>query len=141
MTSKHPASTSLYRQITVWVVGTLLLLQLLAVVTTWHCSDTSQASSGSSSSAIHHLLWLPHHSLCKESSSLEENPFVGQSGSRSKVRVQRPYAVAFCLTSIHHLCTALINVVRLRKLHTSQVRSQAQHLSIHVTMSKSKCKD
>ena len=40
---------------------------------------------------------------------------------RNPERRQRPYAYAFCLTSVHHLCTALLNTVRLRKLQSFQV--------------------
>lgn len=44
---------------------------------------------------------------------------------RNSVRRQRPHAYAFCLTSVHHLCTALLNTVRLRKLQTFQVTNNA----------------
>lgn len=108
------------RQITLWVVGALLFLQLLAVLSTWHCSGlTHRANHGRRPfSAL--LLQLSGHGLCEGDPESSSFPFEGVLGRSHTVRRQRPYAYAFCLTSVHHLCTALVNVVRLRKLHSFQ---------------------
>ncbi|KAA6422503.1 MAG: hypothetical protein FRX49_07678 [Trebouxia sp. A1-2] len=95
------------RQITLWVVGALLFLQLLAVLSTWHCSGlTHRANHGRRPfSAL--LLQLSGHGLCEGDPESSSFPFEGVLGRSHTVRRQRPYAYAFCLTSVHHLCTAL----------------------------------
>ena len=111
---------SWYRQITLCVVTALLLLQLLAVLSTWHCSGPVQRASHGQPPLTSLLSWLSGRSVCKSGT---ETVFPMDSGFRASNAVlhQRPYAYAFCLTSVHHLCTALINTVRLRKLHSFQV--------------------
>jgi hypothetical protein len=113
-----PASRS--RQITLWVVGALLFLQLLAVLSTWHCSGPAHRANQGRGPFTSLLLQLSGHGMCEGEPESSNFPFGGVLGRSHTVRRQRPYAYAFCLTSVHHLCTALVNVVRLRKLHTFQ---------------------
>ena len=116
MATANTRQPSAYRYITMWIVSTLLLLQLLVVITTWHCSDSGAVRFEKQSSSSSHSFWAPTDSICKQGSDASTLHF-----GRSKAKLQKPYAVAFCFTSIHQLCTALINAVRLRKLQTSQV--------------------
>ena len=112
--------TSRSRQITLWVVGALLFLQLLAVLSTWHCSGPGHRANQRKGPFSALLLQLSGHGMCEGEPEASSFPFEGVLGRRHTVRRQRPYAYAFCLTSVHHLCTALLNVVRLRKLRSFQ---------------------
>lgn len=116
-----PTQPSRYQRITLWVIGVLLLLQLLAVLSTWQCSGPTHRAAQGKPPLTSLILWLSGHGMCEEEAGSKIFPFEGVMGHSRTVRQQRPYAYAFCLTSIHHLCTALVNVVRLRKLHSSQV--------------------
>ena len=118
--SKLNTPTSRSRQITLWVVGALLFLQLLAVLSTWHCSGPTHRATHRKGPFSALLLQLSGHGMCEGESESSSFPFEGVLGRSHTVRRQRPYAYAFCLTSVHHLCTALVNVVRLRKLHSFQ---------------------
>lgn len=119
MQLSRPASR--YRQFTVWVVGAVLLLQLLAVLSTWQCSGQVHRASHSRPPFTSLLLWLSGHSICEAQAEEATIALEGVLEHRNSVRRQRPYAYAFCLTSVHHLCTALLNTVRLRKLQSFQV--------------------
>lgn len=118
--SKLHESAPSSRRIMLWVVGALLLLQLLAVLSTWQCSGLNHRANQDKAPITSFLLWLSGHSMCDGETASSHFPFEGVLGHSHSVRRQRPYAYAFCLTSIHHLCTALVNVVRLRKLHSFQ---------------------
>lgn len=113
------------RQITLWVVTALLLLQLLAVLSTSHCSGPVQRAGHGRPPFTSLLLWLSGHSMCDGDAEKAASPIEGLFRDSNSVLRQKPYAYAFCLTSVHHLCTALINTVRLRKLHCFQVISTA----------------
>lgn len=111
---------SIYRRFTLWLVGAVLLLQLLAVLSTWHCSGRAHnAHSRPPFTSL--LLWLSGHSMCEGQADQATIALEGILERRNPERRQRPYAYAFCLTSVHHLCTALLNTVRLRKLQSFQV--------------------
>ncbi|KAL3140378.1 N-acetylglucosaminyltransferase [Trebouxia sp. C0009 RCD-2024] len=58
--------------------------------------------------------------MCDGDAEKAASPIEGLFRDSNSVLRQKPYAYAFCLTSVHHLCTALINTVRLRKLHCFQ---------------------
>ncbi|KAL3153729.1 N-acetylglucosaminyltransferase [Trebouxia sp. C0010 RCD-2024] len=58
--------------------------------------------------------------MCDHGTEKAASPIEGLFRDSNSVWRQRPYAYAFCLTSVHQLCTALINTVRLRKLHSFQ---------------------
>ena len=119
----RPASR--YRRFTLWVVSTVLLLQLLAVLSTWQCSGQGHRAGHGRPPFTSLLLWLSGHSMCKEQAEEATISLEGILEHRNSVRRQRPYAYAFCLTSVHHLCTALLNTVRLRKLQSFQVINKA----------------
>ncbi len=119
-------SASRSRNIMLWVVGTLLFLQLLAVLSTWQCSGGTHRAREGKPPFTSLLLWLSGHGMCEGEVGSSTFPFEGVLGHSRSVRHQRPYAYAFCLTSIHHLWTALINVVRLRKLQSFQVTSASR---------------
>ena len=118
--SRRSTPTSRSRQITLWVVGALLFLQLLAVLSTWHCPGPTHRANQRKSPFSALLLQLSGHGMCEGEPESSSFPFEGVLRRSHTVRRQRPYAYAFCLTSVHHLCTALVNVVRLRKLHSFQ---------------------
>ena len=118
--SRLSTPTSCSRRITLWVVGTLLFLQLVAVLSTWHCSGPTHRANQRKSPFSALLLQLSGHGMCEGEPESSSFPFEGVLRRSHTVRRQRPYAYAFCLTSVHHLCTALVNVVHLRKLHSFQ---------------------
>lgn len=120
---------SRYRQITLWVVIALLLLQLLAVLSTWQCSGPVQGAVRSQPPFTSLLLWLSGHSMCERGTDNASFPIDGLLWNANSVLHQRPYAYAFCLTSVHHLCTALLNTVRLRKLHSFQVMNTSSKMA------------
>ena len=115
------------RRVLFWLIGTILSIHILLVLTTWQCSDTSTDSSPRTRSSK--LPWLFGHTTCQQSQveaeatqHLVDDSFLGGNGTAR----QRPYAYVFCITSVHNLCTALINVIRLRKLHTFAVSVVAE---------------
>lgn len=116
---------SKYRRISLWVVGAVLLLQLLAVLSTWQCSGPVHMASHGRPPFTTLRSWLSGHSMCDRQTGKAAFPSGGifEREHSNSVRRQRPYAYAFCLTSVHHLCTALLNTVRLRKLQSFQVIS------------------
>lgn len=112
------------RQILLWIVGILLSLHILLVLTTWHCPDSSTDSSSVSTSHSFKQSWLFGYSTCQQSHTKERQTkhLVHDSFlSWNEDKQQRPYAYVFCITSIHNLCTALLNIIRLRKLQTFKV--------------------
>ena len=133
--TKLSKPASLYRMVTLWVVVILLVLQLLAVVSTWQCSGPSHRASQAKPPFSSLLSWLSGQSLCEGEAEGIAFPFEGALRHGNSVRRQRPYAYAFCLTSVHHLCTALINTVRLRKLQSFEVTHYPRHLLLAVMTS------
>ena len=112
------------RQVLLWTVGALLSLHIFLVLTTWQCPDVSTDSSSASTTQSFRQTWLFGHSICQHSRTEESQTkhLVHDSFlSWNEDKQPRPYAYVFCITSLHNLCTALLNVIRLRKLQTSEV--------------------
>ena len=137
--AKLSRPVSRYRQITLWVVGGFLLLQLLAVLSTWQCSGPSQRASQGKPPFTSLLLWLSGHTICDGEADTPAFDFEGALRHSNTVRRQRPYAYAFCLTSVHHLCTALVNTMRLRKLQSFEVSTKISLLVLWRDMTSTLC--
>lgn len=112
---------SWYQRFTLWVVGAVLLLQVLALLSTQPCSGQVHGTSRNRPPFTSLLSRLSGHAMCEGQAEKAASSFEDMFQHRNSVRRQRPYAYAFCLTSVHHLCTALVNTVRLRKLRSFQV--------------------
>lgn len=112
---------SWYRRFILWVVGAVLLLQVLALLSTRPCSGQVHRASRSRPPFTSLLSRLSGHAICEGQAKKAASSFEDMFEHRNSVRQQRPYAYAFCLTSVHRLCTALVNTVRLRKLQSFQV--------------------